>query len=59
MKIERNYEFRKAMRIIHRPGRRDTARKPFGDEMMVPPGWRIVYARHASPLIVETAKDFS
>ncbi len=57
MKIERNYEFRKMLRAVHRPCRRNHKQKTSGNVIMVKNGWRIIFAKKASPLVIESAKD--
>jgi hypothetical protein len=57
MKIERNYEFRKLLREVHIPSRRDLAIKAAANEITIQNSWSIVWDNQASSLIAATAKD--
>ncbi len=54
---ERNYEFRKRLRAVHKPNRRDPERTAEPGEAAIGDGWRIVVPRGASELLVAVAKD--
>ena len=57
MRIEKNYEFRKELRIVHRPGRNKPGAKSGKDEICVKKGWSIVWDKNASRLVEDSAKD--
>ncbi len=56
-KIERLYEFRERINIVHHPMRRDSAISAGAGEVEVTSAWRIVYPADADARIVNAAKD--
>ena len=57
MKIERNYEFRKLLREVHIPLRRDPDVQAASNEIVVQNSWNIVWDNQASRLVTDAAKD--
>ena len=57
MKIERNYEFRQRMDIVHRPETRDPEAKPQPGEIIIDESWCIVCPDGADVRIANTAAD--
>ena len=55
--VERAYDFRKRLDIVHQSDRRDPEAKPAQDEVLLDDGWSIVVGREAAPLILAVAKD--
>ncbi len=55
--IERNYEFRRRLSRVHRPGRRDPAAAPGPRDWLLETGVRIVIRSGAPPVIQNTARD--
>ena len=57
MKIERNYEFRQRMDIVHRPETRDPEARPRAGEIVIDESWCIVSPAGADVRIANTAAD--
>ncbi|KKS70800.1 MAG: hypothetical protein UV42_C0043G0002 [Candidatus Magasanikbacteria bacterium GW2011_GWE2_42_7] len=57
MKVERNYEFRKKLREVHVPARRNSDIRANANEINVQNSWSIVWDDKASRLIADTARD--
>ena len=57
MKIERNYDFRHRMDIVHHPETRDPEAKPQSGEIIIDDSWCIVAAADADYRIINTAID--
>jgi hypothetical protein len=55
--MERNYDFRKRLEVVHKPNRRDSSVRAEAGELEISEDWRIVIDEAASPLLVHTAKD--
>ncbi len=55
--MERNYDFRKRLEVVHKPNRRDPAIHADASELEISEDWRIVIDEAAGPLLVNTAKD--
>ncbi|OQA86049.1 MAG: hypothetical protein BWY31_01550 [Lentisphaerae bacterium ADurb.Bin242] len=54
---EKNYDFLKRFREIHKPGRRCDFSSPHDGEIMLDASWSIAVDRDASPMILRAAKD--
>ena len=57
MKNEHNYDFRKTLRFVHLPKRRDFKVKPAIDEIVIESSWSIIFSKKASKLVIDAAKD--
>lgn len=57
LKIEKNYDFRKRMDIVHKPRSRNHELEPRHDEVALCDGWQIVIAKNCSAVILHAAKD--
>jgi len=57
MKIERNYEFRQRMDVVHHPGTRDPEARPEPGEIVIDESWTIVCPAGADVRIANTAAD--
>ncbi|MBR2720700.1 MAG: hypothetical protein IKB74_05125, partial [Lentisphaeria bacterium] len=57
MKIERNYDFRHRMDIVHHPETRDPEACPAAGEIVIDDSWCIVCAADADERITNTAVD--
>ena len=55
--MERNYDFRKRLEVVHKPNRRDPSISASAGELEISDDWRIVVDGQAGPLLVNTAKD--
>ena len=56
--MEKNYDFRKRMLIVHKPGiREESAVKSFNG-IIVDASWEIVYAKSDDPVLANAAYDF-
>ncbi|MCU6709890.1 hypothetical protein M6D81_14440 [Paenibacillus sp. J5C_2022] len=55
--MERNYDFRKRLEVVHKPNRRDSSVRAGAGELEISDDWRIVIAAGAEPLLVTAAKD--
>ena len=58
MREEKNYDFLKRMREVHKPDRRDPSLKPADGEFEIHSSWRIVIGSGASKLVRRAADDF-
>ena len=55
--MEKNYDFRKRMLIVHKPGiREESAVKSFNG-IIVDASWEIVYVKSDDPVLVNAAYD--
>ena len=54
---ERNFEFRRLLNQVHRPGRRDPNRRPAAGEVVIDDGWCIAVAPDAGEYLVGVARD--
>ena len=59
MSVEKKYEFRKRLLVVHQKNIRDHAILPREDEFSAKDGCRIVIGKDASEVIVTAAKDFA
>lgn len=57
MKSERNYEFRRKICEVHRPGRRDFEAVPGSGETVIDVSWPISLAGNADRLVLRAARD--
>ncbi len=57
MVIERNYEFRQRLNVVHKPNRRDMAVSSAANDVEISSGWKIAAAKTAAPLVINVAKD--
>jgi hypothetical protein len=55
--IERPYEFRRRLEVVHQPDRRDPQAQPEGDEVRVGESWTIIVSQQATPLVLGVAQD--
>ena len=55
--MERNYEFRKRLEVVHRPNLRQANTTIEQDEFVIEDGWTILIGTEAQPLVVSVAKD--
>ncbi|NMB25202.1 MAG: hypothetical protein GX986_06685, partial [Firmicutes bacterium] len=55
--MERNYEFRKRLEVVHRPNLRQANTAIEQDEFVIEDGWTILIGTEAQPLVVSVAKD--
>ena len=58
MKIENNYDFRERHWEVHKPGLRDSERKPKKDEILLDETWTLGYADDADDLVKFAVNDF-
>ena len=58
MQDEKNYDFLKRMREVHKADRRDRSRTPSEGEFEVDSSWRIVIGSSAPKLVRHAANDF-
>ena len=58
MQPEKNYDFLKRMRVVHKPDRRDGAAVLDPNEIAVDNSWKIVIPSGAGPLVRRAASDF-
>lgn len=57
--IERHYQFRERLDLVHQTGRRDPAARPEAGEIVLDAGWKIVCAPAADARIVRAGKDLA
>jgi hypothetical protein len=55
--VERNYDFRRRLAVVHRPGRRDPGVEPGTSDTLVGPGWSIVIPASCSEVLLSAARD--
>lgn len=55
--MERAYEFRRRLDVVHQANRRDPTAQPAFDEVAIGEDWRIVVGIDAPPLVLAIAKD--
>ncbi len=55
--LEKNYDFRRRMDVVHKPGRRNPGLRPDDDEVPIDESWHIAIAERCPEIIVRTAKD--
>jgi hypothetical protein len=55
--LEKNYEFRKKMAVIHQPNRRDPQKQAGKSEIEIGEDWNIVINRSSSEYLINLAKD--
>jgi len=55
--MEKNYDFRKRLEIIHKPNLRSLNIFPQRDEVLIEEGWSIVIHQQTTRLVVNVAKD--
>ena len=55
---EKNYDFLKRMRVVHKPDRRDMTVKPKTGEIVLDNSWKIVIPAGAGQLVRRAASDF-
>ncbi|MBP1993184.1 hypothetical protein [Paenibacillus eucommiae] len=55
--MERNYEFRRRLNVVHRPDRRDYELHAQPDDIVIDGTWSIIVDQKASPLVLNVAKD--
>ena len=58
MPQEKNYDFLKRMREVHKPNRRDQQAKPAADEIEIDNSWKLVIPAGAGKLLRRAASDF-
>lgn len=56
--MEKNYDFRKRMHIVHKPGIRDESSVKSFNGIIVDGSWEIVYAKSDDPVLANAAYDF-
>jgi len=57
MTVEKNYEFRKYLNVVHHADRRNESAKLKSREIEIQNGWSVIVDRNASPVIINAAKD--
>lgn len=55
--VERNFQFRERLNVVHRSDRRDPAAQPNAGETIIADGWRIVLPAEPSAYLVGLGKD--
>jgi len=55
--MERKYDFRRRLEVVHKPNRRDPGVRADTGELEISEDWRIVIDEAAGPLLANTAKD--
>ncbi len=55
--MERNYDFRKRLEVVHKPNRRNPVVRAVAGEPEISEDWRIVMDEEAGPLLMNAAKD--
>ena len=55
--MERNYEFRKRLEVVHKPNRRQENLVLEIDELLIDDGWTILIGNRAPQLVINVAKD--
>lgn len=55
--MERNYEFRKRLEVVHKPNRRQENVTLSTDEVLIEDGWAILISDCAEKLVEDVAKD--
>ena len=56
--MEKNYDFLKRMRVVHKPNRRDASAVMTEQEIALDANWKIVVPEAASELVKLAASDF-
>ena len=54
---ERNFEFRRRLAVVHKPGRRDASVRPTENDTLVEEGWSILIPKCCSPVLRTAAQD--
>jgi len=55
--MERNYEFRKRIDIVHVPNRRDWSIYPKRNEIIIKNGWELAVSKDCSDIVYNVARD--
>ncbi len=55
--VERNFEFRRRISVVHKPDRRDPEAQAAPGEAVIGEGWEIVVPEGASEMLLTAAKD--
>ena len=56
--MEKNYDFLKRMRVIHKPNRRDAAATPSAQEIEITNSWQIAVKQNCAEQVLQAAEDF-